>query len=199
MAERNGTGVTGFLLTGLLDRPEVLFAAFHAVYSATLLANGALLLTLCADRHLHMPIYFFLANLSLLDVSRPMAALYFLVSPAGMDVLLLAVTASERFGRPTFLHAFFTFTLTFSRSNLVDQYYCDIPPVTGLSRSGEPLAEEKCRAWSTCTSRLLVVGLFYGPVIFTYVRQSSGHSPGSDGLVGMLYGVLNPLLDGLRI
>ncbi|XP_038597672.1 olfactory receptor 5B21-like [Tachyglossus aculeatus] len=193
MAEDNGTGVTGFLLKGLSDRPEVRFAAFGAVYSATPLANGVLLLAVYTDRLLHSPMCFFLANLSLLDVSHPTAALYFLVAPAGKDVFLLAVSASEhrlavlcplRYdvlidGRvcvallagawPTHflkspLHVSFTFTMSLCHSNLVDQYFCDVP---------------------------LAVHLFYGPVIFTYIRPSSGHSPRSDGLMGMLYGVLD--------
>ncbi|XP_038597498.1 olfactory receptor 5B12-like [Tachyglossus aculeatus] len=242
MAEGNGTRVTGFLLKRPSDRPEMRFAAFETDYSATLLANGAsspLLLALCADRRLHTPMYFLLTNLSLPDVSRPTAALYFLVAPAGMDVFLLAVTASDhhwdvlrplcyavlmggrvcvalaagawpsRFLKSS-LHASFTFTLIICRLNLVDQYYCDVPPVTNLSRSGSSYvlvatailksrwAEGNRRAWSTCTSCLLAVGLFYGPAIFTYIRQSSSHSPGSDGLVGMLYSILNTLIDNLR-
>ncbi|XP_038614736.1 olfactory receptor 5B21-like [Tachyglossus aculeatus] len=99
MGERNRTSVTGFLLMGLLDRPEVRFAAFDAIYSATLLANGALLFALRSNHRLHVPMSFLITKLSLLDVSLPMAfvpKLYFLVAPAGMDVLLLAATASDR-------------------------------------------------------------------------------------------------------
>ncbi|XP_038597820.1 olfactory receptor 5B21-like [Tachyglossus aculeatus] len=231
MAEENGTGVIGFLLKGLSDRLEVRFAAFGAVYTATLLANGALLLALRGYHRLHTPMYFLLTTLSLLDVFCPMAA--------GKDVFLLAVTASEHrlaVIRPLHyavlmdrrvcvalaagawparflnspLHASFTFTMTFCLSNLVDQYCCDVPPVTGLSRSGGSYvlvagatlksrsAEGKRRTWSICTSCLLAVGLFYDPAIITYNRPSFGHSPGSKMLVGMLFGVLNPLIDSLR-
>ncbi|XP_038598276.1 olfactory receptor 5AP2-like [Tachyglossus aculeatus] len=210
MAERNGPAVTSFLLTGLSDRPEVRFAAFHAVYLAMLLANGALLLALRADRHLHTPMYFFLANLSLLDVSRPTAALYFLVSPAGMVVLLLAVTASERW---------LAILCPLCYAVLMDGSVCvalaagPALAVGGIGAFSITLvsyvlvaaailksrwAEGKRRAWSTCTFCLLAVGLFYGPIIFTYILPSSGPSPRSDGLVSMLYGVLNALLDSLR-
>ncbi|XP_038597671.1 olfactory receptor 1020-like [Tachyglossus aculeatus] len=224
------------------DRPEVRFAAFDAIYSATTLVNGVLLLAFYTDRRLHSPMCFFLANLSLLDVSHPTAAVPKLLRGLtsrdrrsrwpGKDVFLLAVSASEhrlavlrplhydvlidgrvcvallagawpaRFLKSP-LQVSFTFTMSLCRSNLVDQYYYDIPLVTGLSRSGgsyllliatilkSPLAEGKLWAWSTCTSCLLAVGLFYGPVIFTYIRPSSGHSPRSDGLMDMLYGVLD--------
>ncbi|XP_038603285.1 olfactory receptor 5B21-like [Tachyglossus aculeatus] len=249
MAEGNGTGGIGFLLKGLWDWPEVRFAAFDAIYSATLLANGGLLLTLRGDHRLHTPMYVLLATLSFWTPSAPWPRCprYCGASPPetgdlvgrGKDVFLLAVTASEHrlaVLRPLHyavlmdggvcvalvagdwparflnypLHASFTFTMTFCLSNLVDQYYSDVPPVTGLSRSGpfyvlvagvtlrSRSAEGKRRTSSTCTSCLLAVGRFYGPAIFTYIRPSCGHSPGSDGLVGMLYGVLNPLIDSLR-
>ncbi|XP_038597816.1 olfactory receptor 5B12-like [Tachyglossus aculeatus] len=206
MAEENGTGVIGFLLKGLSDLPEVRFAAFGAVYTATLLANGALLLALRGDHRLHTLMYFLLNTLSLLDVFCPMAA--------GKDVFFLAVTASEHrlaVIRPLHyavlmdwsvcvalaagawptrflnspLHVSFSFTMTFCLSNLVDRYYCDVP-------SG------KRRTWSICTSCLLAVGLFYDPAIITYIRPSCGHSPGSKRLLGMLFGVLNPFIDSLK-
>ncbi|XP_038598557.1 olfactory receptor 5B12-like [Tachyglossus aculeatus] len=186
MAGGNGTSVTGFLLMGLSDRPEVRFVDFHAIYSAMLLANDFFLLALCADRRLPTPMYFFLTNVSFLDVSCPTAA-----APKILRGLAIGEWRSRWpagawpacfLNSP--LHVSFTFTLTFCRSNLVDQYYCHAPP----SRS----AEWKGRAWSTCTSCLLAVA------IFIYIRPSSGHFSGSDGFVGILYGTLNSRIDSLR-
>ncbi|XP_038597819.1 olfactory receptor 1038-like [Tachyglossus aculeatus] len=196
---------------GLSDRPEVRFAAFGAIYTATLLANGALLLALRGDHHLHTPMYFLLTTLSLLDVFCPMAA--------GKDVFLLTVTASEhRLAVVSPLH----YAVLMDGSMCVAlAYYYYVLPVTGLSAlavggigafsitlgsyvlvAGATVksrsAEEKRRTWSTCTSCLPAVSRFYGPAIITYIRPSCCHYPGSKMLVGMLYGVLNPLIDSLR-
>ncbi|XP_029435479.1 olfactory receptor 5V1-like [Rhinatrema bivittatum] len=56
-------------------------------------------------------------------------------------------------------------------------------------------AEGKRKAFSTCTSHLIVVSLFYGTAIFTYVRPTSSYSPDKDRLVSMLYGVVTPMLN----
>ncbi|KAI5277813.1 Olfactory Receptor 5V1 [Manis pentadactyla] len=56
--------------------------------------------------------------------------------------------------------------------------------------------EGKHKAFSTCASRLLVVCLFYGTTIFTYIRPSSSHhSPDRDRLIAVLYGVITPMLN----
>lgn len=186
--------------------------------------------------------------------------LYFLVALAGTEVFLLAVMAYDRyvaicfplrysliitkvrcvqllFGTwaagflNSFVHTMSTFSLSFCKSNRVNQYYCDIPPVVALSCSSTYVAEMrvlvvggifgvgaflitlisyiyivstilkirsaegKRKAFSTCASHLLVV-LFYGTTIFTYIRPtSSQHSPGRDRLISMLYAVITPMLN----
>ncbi|XP_038598257.1 olfactory receptor-like protein OLF3 [Tachyglossus aculeatus] len=235
MAEGNGNGVTGFLLKGLSDWSEVRFEAFDTVYSTTFLDNGAFLLALCADRRLHTPMYLFLANFLLLDVSRftvtvpkilqdlatrdrqshwPGAPFSSISWWPRSGVFLLKVKASEhhlailrplRYSvlmdggvttetslrsrvRPTLeVVGIGAFSITLGSYVLI---------VAAILKSRS--AEGKRRAWSTCTSCLLAVGRFYDPAIFSYIRPSSGHSSGSDGLVGMLYGFPNPLVDSLR-
>ncbi|XP_066485873.1 olfactory receptor 5V1-like [Tiliqua scincoides] len=53
------------------------------------------------------------------------------------------------------------------------------------------------KAFSTCTSHLLVVSLFYGSTIFTYVRPFSSYSLNKDRIVALLYSVLCPMLNPL--
>ncbi|XP_003479553.2 olfactory receptor 5V1-like [Cavia porcellus] len=283
----NVTTVTQFILIGLSDLPEVrypLFVAFAIIYQLTLLGNGAILLAIGTEARLHMPMYYFLANLSLIDIFCPSTTvpkmlhnlvtedhsisfvgcalqLYFLVGLVGTEVFLLAVMAYDRYVAICFplrysiiiskarcaqlvlgtwaagflnstIHTVSTFSLSFCRSNLVNQYYCDIPPVVALSCSSTYVAEMlalviggvfgtsaflttlisyvyiistilkiqsaegKRKAFSTCTSHLLVVCLFYGTAIFTYIRPSSSrHSPARDRLISMLYGVITPILN----
>nr|XP_021486143.1 olfactory receptor 5V1-like [Meriones unguiculatus] len=187
--------------------------------------------------------------------------LYFLVALAGTEVFLLAVMAYDRYVAICFplryslimtkvrcvqllfgtwaagflnslMHTMATFSLSFCKSNRVNQYYCDIPPVVALSCSSTFMAEllillmgsifgvgaflitlisyiyivstilkiqsveGKCKAFSTCASHLLVVFLFYGTTIFTYMRPSSSQqSPARDRLISMLYGVITPMLN----
>ncbi|XP_036756323.2 olfactory receptor 5V1-like [Manis pentadactyla] len=283
----NLTTVTHFILAGLSDLPEVrcpLFVVFAVIYQVTLVGNGAILLAIGMEKKLRTPMYYFLANLSLLDIFCPSTTvpkmldnlltgnhsisflgcalqLYFLVALAGTEVFLLAVMAYDRYVAICFplryilimtkarcaqlaagtwvagflnslLHTVSTFHLSFCKSNQVNQYYCDIPPVVALSCSSTYLAEMlvlvvggvsgigaflttfisyvyiistilkiqsvegKRKAFSTCASHLLVVCLFYGTAIFTYIRPSSSHhSPDRDRLIGMLYGVITPMLN----
>ncbi|XP_060108740.1 olfactory receptor 13H1-like isoform X1 [Heteronotia binoei] len=60
-----------FLLTGLSSQPHmrvVLFFVFLILYLITILGNGLIVLLTIADSHLQTPMYFFLGNLSLVDI-----------------------------------------------------------------------------------------------------------------------------------
>ncbi|XP_040091461.1 olfactory receptor 12D2-like, partial [Oryx dammah] len=67
----NQTSVTEFLLLGLTDIQElqpVLFVVFLAIYIVSLTGNGAIMMVVISDPRLHSPMYFFLGNLSCLDI-----------------------------------------------------------------------------------------------------------------------------------
>ncbi|XP_006877803.1 PREDICTED: olfactory receptor 5V1-like [Chrysochloris asiatica] len=282
----NLTAFTDFILIGISDLPKVrylLFIALTAIYQITLLGNCAILLAIATEKKLHTPMYYFLANLSLLDISYPSITvpkilnnfltnkqnisfvgcalqLFFLVALAGTEVFLLSVMAYDRYvaicfplhytlimtkklcvqlttGTWTFgflhslLHTVITFRLSFCKSNRVHQYYCDIPPLVALSCSSTYVSEilalvlggisgistfiitgisyfyiistilkiqsvdGKRKAFSTCASHLLVVGLFYGTALFNYVRPSSYHSRAKDRFISMLNVVITPMLN----
>ena len=72
MKPQNLTGVSEFLLLGLSDDPDLqplLFGLFLSMYLVTILGNLLLILAVTSDSHLHIPMYIFLSNLSLTDVS----------------------------------------------------------------------------------------------------------------------------------
>ncbi|XP_040089953.1 olfactory receptor 8S1-like [Oryx dammah] len=71
MALRNHSTITKFILTGLSDDPHMqalLFVLFLVIYLLTMLGNQTMLLLVRADPHLHTPMYFFLSNLSFVDL-----------------------------------------------------------------------------------------------------------------------------------
>ncbi|XP_007937885.1 olfactory receptor 1361-like [Orycteropus afer afer] len=123
MSRTNQSSVSEFLLLGLSRQPQqqqLLFVLFLSMYLATVLGNVLILLAISTDSRLHTPMYFFLSNLSFVDVSFSSAAvlkmldnyivgsqtisfsgcltqLYFLIVFVSMDNFLLAVMAYDRF------------------------------------------------------------------------------------------------------
>nr|XP_020661686.1 olfactory receptor 5V1-like [Pogona vitticeps] len=123
METANLTVVKYFYLTELFDLPEVdmaLFVVILLIYLVTLAGNGAILLAIGTDVHLQTPMYFFLSNLSLLDVLCPTGTvpkmlqiflsgdkrisfagcvlqLFFLIEIVGNEIYLLAVMAYDRY------------------------------------------------------------------------------------------------------
>ncbi|XP_078496755.1 olfactory receptor 5V1-like [Lissotriton helveticus] len=53
------------------------------------------------------------------------------------------------------------------------------------------------KAFSTCASHLIVVTIFYGAAIFTYIRPASTYALERDRLVSVLYSIVTPMLNPL--
>ncbi|XP_008962341.2 olfactory receptor 5F1 [Pan paniscus] len=71
MTRKNYTSLTEFVLLGLADTLElqiILFLFFLVIYTLTVLGNLGMILLIRIDSQLHTPMYFFLANLSFVDV-----------------------------------------------------------------------------------------------------------------------------------
>ncbi|XP_074710603.1 olfactory receptor 14J1-like [Strix uralensis] len=67
----NSSSITEFLLLMFADTRELQllhFWLFLGIYLAALLGNGLIITAIACDHHLHTPMYFFLLNLSLLDL-----------------------------------------------------------------------------------------------------------------------------------
>ncbi|NWI41719.1 OR5V1 protein, partial [Picathartes gymnocephalus] len=123
MQRVNLSTVSEFVFVGLSDAPEIrllLFVLFLLVYLATTASNIMLLVAISTDSHLHSPMYFFLGNLSLLDLLCPtitvpkmLGALllehkeisfsgclfqhFSLIAVVGTEIFLLAVMAYDRY------------------------------------------------------------------------------------------------------
>ncbi|EGW03041.1 Olfactory receptor 1G1 [Cricetulus griseus] len=119
----NQTMVTEFLLLGLTgqsEKEEIVFGMFLWMYLVTISGNLLIILAISCDPHLHTPMYFFLANLSSVDISAPsvtvpkalvnhvlgsksisymecMTQIYFFIAFSNMDGFLLSVMAYDRY------------------------------------------------------------------------------------------------------
>ncbi|VTJ61537.1 Hypothetical predicted protein [Marmota monax] len=123
MEAENHTGVWEFILLGLLDDPQLqplIFGLFLSMYLVIILGNLLIILAVSSDPHLHTPMYFFLSNLSFVEVCLTsttvpkilvnmqtlskdisyrgcLTQVYFLMIFAGMDNFLLTVMAFDHF------------------------------------------------------------------------------------------------------
>ncbi|XP_062966119.1 olfactory receptor 7A17-like [Cynocephalus volans] len=71
MEPENYTQTSVFLLLGFFEEPElqpILFGLFLSMYLITLFGNLLIILAIISDSHLHTPMYFFLSNLSFVDI-----------------------------------------------------------------------------------------------------------------------------------
>ena len=58
-------------------------------------------------------------------------------------------------------------------------------------------AEGRKKAFTTCSSHMTVVILFFGAAIYTYMLPSSYHTPEKDMIVSAFYTILTPVLNPL--
>ncbi|XP_077676158.1 olfactory receptor 8U9-like [Eretmochelys imbricata] len=136
------------------------------------------------------------------------------------------------------LNTYFTFRLSFCSSNIINNFFCDVPPLLALSCSDTRIneivmfvsmcciqvisfvtvllsyvyitstilqicsAEGRHKAFSTCTFHLTTVVLFYGTLLFMYLRPTSSYSMDTDKVASVFYmlviPMLNPLIYSLR-
>ncbi|KAM5310247.1 olfactory receptor 7D4-like [Glossophaga mutica] len=123
METGNQTKVSDFLLLGFSQDSEhqpILFGLFLSMYLVTMLGNLLIMLAVSSDSHLHTPMYFFLCNLSFVDIcftsttipkmlvniqaqskaisyNGCLIQVYFFTVFIGMDNFLLTVMAYDRY------------------------------------------------------------------------------------------------------
>ncbi|XP_049716301.1 olfactory receptor 139-like [Elephas maximus indicus] len=189
-AQGNRTTVMEFILLGLtgdIGLQPILFAVFLFAYVVTIGGNLSILAAIFVEPKLHTPMYYFLRNLSLLDIGCitvtvppmlicllahqcrvPYAAcisqLFFFHLLAGVDCHLLTamaydrylaicqpLTYSTRMGHEVqsalmgicctvsfinaLTHTVAVSVLDFCGPNVVNHFYCDLPPLFQLSCS----------------------------------------------------------------
>ncbi|XP_064451709.1 olfactory receptor 2AJ1-like [Mirounga angustirostris] len=56
-------------------------------------------------------------------------------------------------------------------------------------------SEVRKKSFSTCSFHMIVVTMYYGPFIFTYMRPKSYHTPGQDKYLAIFYTILTPTMN----
>ena len=57
--------------------------------------------------------------------------------------------------------------------------------------------EARHKAFTTCSSHITAVGLFYGAAVFMYMVPGAYHSPHQDNMVSLFYSLITPTLNPL--
>ncbi|XP_076988873.1 olfactory receptor 1N1-like isoform X2 [Tamandua tetradactyla] len=123
MDGENQSGISEFFLQGISKSPEqqqLLFGIFLSMYLISLIGNIFIIVAISFDPHLHTPMYFFLVNLSFVDMGLTsstvtkmlvniqtqhhtisymgcLSQMYFFLMFGDLDSFILAVMAYDRY------------------------------------------------------------------------------------------------------
>ncbi|XP_066476087.1 olfactory receptor 9G19-like [Tiliqua scincoides] len=231
--EGNYTRVTDFVLVGFTADPllrMVIFVLFLASYTLTLTGNISLMTLIYLDSQLHTPMYFFVGNLSFLDVwyssvytprilsdcvsknngmslAGCEAQFFFSAGLAHTECFLLATMAYDRYvaicnpllyatAMPrklciqlvvgcyvagfanSIVHTGNTFRLRFCGNNVIDHYFCDIPPLLKMACDGTQVYELILTVVTVCNMVaiiVLILGSYTGIIIaIIRIRSTAG-------------------------
>ncbi|XP_062992658.1 olfactory receptor 6F1-like [Elgaria multicarinata webbii] len=289
----NQTVIREFILLGFGNLHVLrvpICVLFLLVYIVTLTGNIMITVVVLADRNLHNPMYFFLGNLSFLEIwyttsvvpkmlktfltvheaisfSACLLQLYVFGSLAVTECFLLAAMSYDRYmaichplhyktimnvrvciqlAIVSWVGGFLSMVVTiimismlpFCASNKVDHFFCDLAPIIKLACGDTqgvripafiiaslvsfppflltivsyykiistilkiPSAKSKKKAFSTCSTHLIVVTLFYGTLMAVYGIPTTTWCPNLSKVFSVLYTVgtpmVNPIIYSLR-
>uniref|UniRef100_A0A673TTK2 Olfactory receptor family 10 subfamily V member 1 n=1 Tax=Suricata suricatta TaxID=37032 RepID=A0A673TTK2_SURSU len=276
MEEINRTAKIQFFFRPFSADPKVqvgIFVAFLMMYLTSLSGNTTIAVIVQINHSLHIPMYFFLANLAVLEIFytsaiAPLALanllsmgrtpvsipgcgtqMFFFVFLGGADSICYPLRYTHIMSWPLCVEltagslvlgfllslplTVLIFHLPFCNNNEIYHFYCDMPAVLRLACADThvhetalyiisfivlsiPLslisisyvfivaavlrirsAEGRHRAFSTCSSHILVVLLQYGCTSFIYLSPSSSYSPEMGRVVSVVYTFITPILNPL--
>ncbi|XP_077704571.1 olfactory receptor 2A12 [Canis aureus] len=284
----NQTWITEVILLGFQVDPKLeifLFGFFLLFYSLTLMGNGLILGLIWLDSRLHTPMYFFLSNLAIVDMSyassivpKMLASLimqkktisfvpcilqtFLYLALAVTECMSLVVMSYDRYVaicHPlhytvvmswrvciilsatcwmfsfllALVHITLILKLPFCGPQKINHFFCQIMSVFKLACADTRLnqivlfagsvfvlvaplclvlvsyihillailriqsGEGRRKAFSTCSSHLCVVGLFFGSAIVMYMAPKSSPSQEQRKILSLFYSLFNPMLNPL--
>ncbi|XP_040833127.1 olfactory receptor 145-like [Ochotona curzoniae] len=285
MASENDSSVTEFVLLGLTQQPELqlpLFFLFLGIYVMTVVGNLGLIVLIVLNSHLHTPMYYFLFNLSSIDLcyscvitprmlisflkeniipyAECMIQLFFFAFFVIDECCILTSMAYDRYVaicKPllynvtmspqiclvltvwvyamgfagAMAHTGSMLRLTFCDGNVINHFVCDVAPLLQLSCTSTYVNElvvfivvginvtvpsvtllvsygqilfsilhihsthGRSKAFSTCSSHITAVCLFFGSASFMYLKPSPAGSLPQDNVATIFYTIVGPMLN----
>ncbi|KAG9464101.1 hypothetical protein GDO78_020496 [Eleutherodactylus coqui] len=283
---KNETLIREFILLGLSSDPKAqvaLFILFTSVYTLILVGNVLIIVLILTDANLRTPMYFFLSNLSFLDLcfststlprmlkdllsvnkiisyGECAAQMCISLSLGVCECVLLAVMAYDRYvaicyplhytiimskkvcirlAVGTWMCGFFmsaslvtlTLNIDMCGHNVINHFICEVPEVLSLGCENIILVEliiyiigiiilmipvtfivisyvniilsilkiasssGRRKAFSTCGSHMIVVVIFYGSVMASYMKPRSRSQPGTDKVITVFYAIVTPMFN----
>ncbi|KAM9311428.1 olfactory receptor 2G3-like [Gastrophryne carolinensis] len=288
IAWKNYTVIREFGLLGLSSHHTVqivLFVIFLFMYCIIIVANSLIILATTTDNKLHTPMYFFLTNLSTVDIlfsssiiprmlkdllaakktilfGECVAQMYISAIMGGTECFLLALMGFDRYMAICFplhytmiinraaciriaagtwlsgiiipaFHVILLWNVDFCGNNEINHFFCEVPEILALG-CGDVTSVElavsiagiiafilpvsfivityikivrailnisssvgRKKTFSTCTSHIIVVTMFYGPAVASYMKPQSKSSPDTDKLFAIFYTIVTPMLNPL--
>ncbi|XP_048372561.1 olfactory receptor 11A1-like [Sphaerodactylus townsendi] len=284
----NQTLITEVILLGFGDHPELqifFFLLFLVIYVITIMGNVLIVVLVVSDRHLHTPMYFFLGNLSCLEIcytttilprmlasfltgnraislSGCLIQLYSFGFLVTAETCLLSVMSYDRYlaickpfqyqfvmnskvctslAAGSWISGFISVSvvvvwmsqLTYCGFNVIDHFFCDTIPLIKLACSDTslvmqvafvlcsvftfppflltvtsyiciisvilriPTTNGRQKTFSTCSSHLLVVTIFYVTLMIVYLLPEEPSLRGSSKVFSVFYTVMTPLINPL--
>ncbi|KAG9463458.1 hypothetical protein GDO78_021691, partial [Eleutherodactylus coqui] len=286
MIWKNETILREFVLLGLSSDPKTqvaLFIVFTSAYTIILIGNFLIIVLVLTDANLHTPMYFFLTNLSFLDLcfstttllrtlkdllsvnkvisyGECVAQMYIGQSLGACECVLLAVMAYDRYVAICYpLHyttimskricvrlavgiwmsgfplpaSLVTLTLNVDLCghNKINHFLCEVTEILSLGCGNIILVElfmfivglivllipvtfivttyvniivnilkiasssGRRKAFSTCGSHMMVVVIFYGSIMASYMKPRLSSLPGTDKVLAVFYVIIAPMLN----
>nr|AAI04099.1 Olfactory receptor 1097 [Mus musculus]AAI06802.1 Olfactory receptor 1097 [Mus musculus]AAL60913.1 olfactory receptor MOR206-2 [Mus musculus]AAP71522.1 olfactory receptor Olfr1097 [Mus musculus] len=110
---------------------------------------------------------------------------------------ILALSCSDTYNAEATIFVLAGSTLLLSLITISSSYVSILSTILKINSSSG-----KHKAFSTCASHLIGVTVFYGTMIFTYLKPSTSYSLGKDQVASVFYTIvipmLNPLIYSLR-
>ncbi|XP_067412467.1 olfactory receptor 10A4-like [Emydura macquarii macquarii] len=280
----NQTTITEFILLGFGHLPELqflLFLLFLVIYVVSVVGNIFIVVLVVADQHLHIPMYFFLGNLSCLEICYNstilprmlasfltgdrtisvhgcMTQFYFVSFFDATECYLLAAMSYDRYlaickplhyaalmngslclqlATGSWISGFLAGTISvsfmsplpFCGPSKIDHFFCESTQIINLHCSDTyqvevlitivaaiftlppfaltltsyvciistilriPSTTAKHKTFSTCSSHLIVVTIFYGTLIIVYLLPKNSSLRYQNKVFSVFYTILTPL------
>ncbi|XP_067420755.1 olfactory receptor 14I1-like [Emydura macquarii macquarii] len=203
--------MTEFLPLGFSDVRDLqlfYFVVFLGIFLFALAGNLLVITTVALSHHLHTPMYFFLMNLSIIDLGSISVTVLKSMVNSLLNTKSISYTGcvAQVFLFIFFIEVDFAFLtiMAYDRFVAICQHCimrgCFLLIIVSYIQIFStvlriPTERDQHKAFSTCLPHLIVVSLFICPAVFAYLKPTSISTSGLDLVVAVLYSVVPPMMN----